>query len=107
MKTPSGWRPNRLRKKTGFSAWAHGERHRKAANHKPRNRCLADLVAICGRLPWQVRLFNELGGVLDWTGDTDGDRFQDQLRQDMYPESTAFGQIGISRLWPARARRPR
>ena len=55
---------------------------------------------LCGDNPWQVRLFNELGGVYNWSDDTDRDGLQDQLRQDMYPpnpprsarsESFAYG----------------
>ena len=45
-----------------------------------------------------MRLFNELGGVYNWVDDTDGDGIEDLLKQDMYPESTAFCQIGIMRL---------
>lgn len=66
-----------------------------------RQRAEAMVGYLCGNNPWQVRLFNELGGVYNSTSDTDGDGLQDRLRQDMYPESTAFCQIGIMRLWQA------
>lgn len=62
---------------------------------------------LCGANPWHVRLLNELGGVYNWVEDTDGDGVEDQLRQDMYPESTAFCQIGIRRLMDAICRRAR
>jgi hypothetical protein len=63
-----------------------------------RLRAEAIISDLCGNNPWQVRLFNELGGVYNWTDDTNGDGVQDLLKQDMYPESTAFCQIGILRL---------
>ena len=63
-----------------------------------RERAEAIVSDLCGNNPWQVRLFNELGGVYNWTDDTDGDGVQDLLKQDLYPESTAFCQIGILRL---------
>ena len=69
-----------------------------------RQRAEAMVSYLCGDNPWQVRLFNELGGVYNWTDDTDHDGLQDQLKQDMYPESTAFCQIGLLRLWQALGR---
>jgi len=53
---------------------------------------------LCGANPWGVRLLNELGGVYNWVEDTDGDGIEDYLKQDLYPESTAYCQIGILRL---------
>ena len=69
-----------------------------------RQRAEAMVSYLCGNNPWQVRLFNELGAVYNWTDDANRDGLQDQLRQDMYPESTAFCQIGIMRLRQAMAR---
>jgi hypothetical protein len=66
-----------------------------------RRRAEAMVSYLCGNNPWQVRLFNELGGVYNWTDDLNHDGVQDLLKQDMYPESTAFCQIGIMRLWQA------
>jgi hypothetical protein len=63
-----------------------------------RVRAEAIVSYLCGDNPWHVRLFNELGGVYNWSDDTDGDGIEDWLKQDMYPESTAFCQIGILRL---------
>ena len=63
-----------------------------------RDRAEALVSYLCGNNPWQVRLFNELGAVYNWVDDTDGDGIEDLLKQDMYPESTAFCQIGIMRL---------
>ena len=59
---------------------------------------------LCGHNAWQARLFNELGAVYNWTDDANRDGVQDQLRQDLYPESTAFCQIGILRLCQATAK---
>lgn len=71
-----------------------------ALTREPRYRDRAEAIvsSLCGDNPWQVRLFNELGGVYNWSDDTDGDGIEDWLKQDMYPESTAFCQIGILRL---------
>lgn len=55
----------------------------------------------CGANPWNVRLLNEIGGVYNWVDDTDRDGVEDRLKQDMYPESTAFCQIGIHYLMRA------
>jgi hypothetical protein len=63
-----------------------------------RDRALAMLSYLCGANPWHCRLFNEIGGVYNWVDDMDGDGIEDYLKQDMYPESTAFCQIGIVRL---------
>jgi len=60
-----------------------------------RARAEAIISYLCGNNPWQMRIFNELGAVYNWTDDTDGDGIEDLVRQDMYPESTAFCQIGI------------
>jgi hypothetical protein len=69
-----------------------------------RQRAEAIVSYLCGNNPWQVRLLNELGGVYNWTDDTDRDGIEDLLKQDMYPESTAFCQIGIIRLIQSIAR---
>ena len=63
-----------------------------------RDRAVAMVSDLCGNNPWQVRLLNELGAVYNWTDDINRDGIQDQLKQDLYPESTAFCQIGILRL---------
>ena len=69
-----------------------------------RDRALAMVRYLCGANPWHVRLFNEIGGVYNWVDDRDGDGVEDFLKQDMYPESTAFCQIGIFHLLRAMAR---
>jgi hypothetical protein len=66
-----------------------------------RDRALAMVRYLCGDNPWHVRLFNELGGVYNWVDDMDGDGVEDYLKQDQYPESTAFCQIGIFHLMRA------
>ena len=63
-----------------------------------RQRAEAMVSYLCGENPWGVRLLNELGGVYNWVQDTDGDGIEDQLKQNMYPESTAFCRIGIAHL---------
>lgn len=72
-----------------------------------RERAEAIVSDLCGNNPWQVRLFNELGGVYNWSEDTDGDGIEDLLRMDLYPESTAFCQIGLLRLIAACQQRNR
>ena len=69
-----------------------------------RQRAEAMVSDLCGHNAWQARLFNELGAVYNWTDDANRDGVQDQLRQDLYPESTAFCQIGILRLCQATAK---
>lgn len=71
-----------------------------------RDRALAMLAYLCGANPWHGRLFNEIGGVYNWVDDMDGDGVEDYLKQDMYPESTDFCQIGILHLLRALAARP-
>lgn len=70
-----------------------------------RRRAEAMVSYLCGDNPWRVRIFNEIGGVYNWVDDTDGDGIEDELKQDMYPESTCFCQIGIMRLAEAVSRR--
>jgi len=60
-----------------------------------RDRAQAMIAYLCGANPWHVRLLNELGGVYNWVEDMDGDGTEDWLKQDMYPESTAYCQLGI------------
>jgi len=70
-----------------------------------RDRALAMLAYLCGANPWYGRLFNEIGGVYNWVDDMDGDGVEDDLKQDMYPESTDFCQIGVMHLLRAMAAR--
>jgi hypothetical protein len=72
-----------------------------------RDRALAMVRYLCGDNPWHVRLFNELGGVYNWVDDMDGDGVEDYLKQDQYPESTAFCQIGMFHLMRAMNVNPR
>ncbi len=48
--------------------------------------------------PRQVRLSSELGGVYNWTHDADRDGSHNLSEWGVYPESTAFCDIGITRL---------
>jgi hypothetical protein len=66
-----------------------------------RKRAEAMVSYLCGDNPWGVRLLNEMGGVYNWVEDRDGDGIEDHLKQDMYPESTAFSLIGIVHLLDA------
>lgn len=56
---------------------------------------------LCGDNPWGVRLLNEMGGVYNWVEDRNSDGIEDYLKQDMYPESTAFTLIGLFHLLKA------
>lgn len=57
----------------------------------------------CGNNPFDARVFTELGGVYNFVTDTDGDTVEDRLHFDLYPESTAFVQIGVLRHLQRRA----
>lgn len=57
----------------------------------------------CGNNPFDARLFTETGGVYNFVTDTDGDTLEDRLHFDLYPESTAFVQIGVLRRLAQRA----
>ena len=85
--------------------WIHALARLAALTGEARYRERAEAMVryLCGDNPWQVRLFNELGGVYNWVDDWDGDGVEDILKQDMYPESTAFCQIGILHLIEALA----
>ena len=63
-----------------------------------RRRAQAMISYVCGDNPWKVRLWNELGGVGNWVEDCNGDGIEDYFKQDMYPESTHFTQIGAMHL---------
>jgi hypothetical protein len=83
---------------TGHWIHALADLYAVTGSSRYRERAEAMVRYLCGANPWQLRLFNELGAVYNWTDDTHGDGVQDLLKQDMYPESTAFCQIGIMRL---------
>ncbi|HRE81411.1 MAG TPA: hypothetical protein PLN52_10205 [Opitutaceae bacterium] len=57
----------------------------------------------CGNNPFDARLLTETGGVYNFVTDTDGDTVEDRLHYDLYPESTAFVQIGLLRHLARRA----
>ncbi|MBO4547620.1 MAG: hypothetical protein J5758_00215, partial [Abditibacteriota bacterium] len=58
-------------------------------------RCRRMIAYLLGDNPLRIRLLNETGGVYNWTEDTDGDGIEDTAFNNMYPESTAYCQIGI------------
>ncbi len=60
----------------------------------------------CGNNPFDARLFTETGGVYNFVTDTDGDTIEDRLHFDLYPESTAFVQIGVLRHLERRLQTP-
>lgn len=57
----------------------------------------------CGNNPFDARLLTETGGVYNFVTDTNGDTVEDRLHYDLYPESTAFVQIGLLRHLARRA----
>ncbi|MBI5834546.1 MAG: hypothetical protein HZB16_19785 [Armatimonadetes bacterium] len=71
-----------------------------------RDRCQAMVRYLCGDNPMRARLLNETGGVYNWVDDRDKDGVEDTLKYDMYPESTAFCQIGLGHLVDALEHRP-
>lgn len=88
---------------TGLWLQALTELH--ALTRDPRYRARFDEQAgyLCGNNPFQTRLLTELGGVYNYVYDTDGDTIEDRLSFDLYPESTAFVQIGVLRELTRRA----
>ncbi|MBR4748086.1 MAG: hypothetical protein IK083_00745 [Abditibacteriota bacterium] len=58
-------------------------------------RCRRMTAYLLGDNPLRIRILNETGGVYNWTEDTDGDGLEDRAMNNMYPESTAYCQIGI------------
>lgn len=77
--------------------WLHAlaKLHKAAPAPRYRDRCLALLSYLCGANPFHARLLNELGAVPNFVLDTDGDGLEDRLTHDLYPESSAFVQIGL------------
>jgi hypothetical protein len=98
-----GGHPQVFYYQTGLWIQALAELYALTGSSRYCERAEAMVSYLCGNNPWQVRIFNELGGVYNWTEDANQDGVQDLLRQDMYPESTAFFQIGIIRLMQALA----
>lgn len=80
--------------------WIHALADLYAATGETRYRQRAEAMVsyLCGDNPWQVRLFTETGGIYNWSDDSDGDGVEDRLKFDIYPESSAFCQIGLLRL---------
>ncbi|MBP5274459.1 MAG: hypothetical protein ILO36_05950 [Abditibacteriota bacterium] len=59
------------------------------------DRCRKIAEYLLGNNPPGIRIFSETGGVYNWAEDTDGDGAEDTVYNNMYPESTAFCQIGL------------
>ena len=83
---------------TGHWIQAFSDLYAATGDKRYRERAEAMISYLCGDNPFHVRLLNEIGGVYNWTDDTDGDGIEDKLKQDMYPEASAFTQIGILSL---------
>lgn len=93
--------------KSGHWIHALAKMYDLTGHERYRRRAEAILAYLCGANPWRARMLNELGGVYNWVTDTDGDGVEDELKQDMYPESTAFCHIGAVHLMRAISRRAR
>ena len=83
---------------TGHWIHALSDLYAATGNERYRQRAEALVTYLCGNNPLKVRLLTETGGVYNWSDDTNGDGIEDTIKADMYPESTAFVQIGILRL---------
>lgn len=100
---PNGWKNRNFIFYYQTGHWMHALSRLYAVTGNARylKRTEAMLSYLCGDNPFGVRLMNELGGVYNWTEDSNGDGIEDYLKQDMYPESTAFCQIGTMHLMRA------
>ena len=100
---PDGWKNRNFIFYYQTGHWMHAlsRLYAVTGDARYRKRTEAMLSYLCGDNPFGVRLMNEIGGVYNWTEDTDGDGIEDYLKQDMYPESTAFCQIGAMHLMRA------
>jgi len=83
---------------TGHWIHALADLYAATGESRYRDRAQALVSYLCGNNPMKVRLLTETGGVYNWSDDCDGDGVEDTIKQDIYPESTAFCQIGILRL---------
>ncbi|MHB0997676.1 MAG: hypothetical protein ACYC27_00405 [Armatimonadota bacterium] len=100
---PDGWQNRNFLFYYQTGHWMHALSRLYAVTGEARYRIRSGemLSYLCGDNPFGVRLLNEIGGVYNWTEDSDGDGIEDYLKQDMYPESTAFCQIGTMHLMRA------
>lgn len=89
--------------KTGHWIHALAKMYRMTGDRRYLRRADRMVKYLCGDNPFRVRILSELGGVYNWVEDTDGDGIEDKLQFDMYPESTAFCDIGIMHLLEAMA----
>lgn len=97
---PDGWKDRNFIFLYQTGHWIHALSRLYAAtnNQAYLDRAEAMVSYLCGDNPFGVRLLNETGGVYNWVEDSNGDGVEDYMKQDMYPESTAFNQIGIMHL---------
>lgn len=77
--------------------WMHAlaQLYKATKNERYRKRIEDNISYLCGANPWGLRLLTETGGVYNWVEDKNLDGVEDELKYDLYPESTAFCQIGI------------
>ncbi|MCE5199411.1 MAG: hypothetical protein ABFD54_03825 [Armatimonadota bacterium] len=96
----SGWAPHNFIFFYQSGHWIHALSRLYSVTSDTRYKDRAESIVsyLLGDNPWGVRLLNELGGLYNWVEDTDNDGIEDKLKQDMYPESTCFTQIGIYHL---------
>ncbi|HOX37804.1 MAG TPA: hypothetical protein PL033_07430 [Candidatus Brocadiia bacterium] len=87
--------------KSGHWIHALAKMYDLTGDERYRRRAEAITAYMCGANPWRARMLNELGGIYNWVTDTDGDGIEDELKQDMYPESTTFCHIGVIHLMRA------
>jgi hypothetical protein len=83
---------------TGHWIHAFSDLYAATGNLRYRERAEGLISYLCGNNALHVRLLTETGGVYNWSEDTDGDGVEDRIKQDMYPESSAYTCIGILRL---------
>ena len=86
---------------TGHWIHALSRLYKATGNEKYKKRCEKMIGYLLGNNPLGTRILNETGGVYNWSEDRDKDGFEEFYAQNMYPESTAFSQIGIMHFFDA------
>ncbi|MBQ9359319.1 MAG: hypothetical protein IJT95_07240 [Abditibacteriota bacterium] len=83
--------------------WLHALARLYKVTGEPRylQRCRRITAYLLGDNPLKIRVLTETGGVYNWFEDTDGDGVEDAAFNNMYPESTAFCQIGLMHFFDA------
>lgn len=75
--------------------WLHAlaKTYQLTGDEKYKERALSMISYVCGDNPFHARLLNEIGGVYNIIRDKEGP--DSRMGWDVYPESTAFFQIGL------------